>query len=211
MKMLSTFGAEGCRRARDLVRDTKGQGTTEYAILVGVLVGVVVLAFHGRGRVGQGQTSAVATGSGDAGPQAGSEPDANPSGGADATGDEGAIGLSTEGLTESSQDGVSVQVVPGEVEQVATRLLSSYRDTGGCVLAYSGYIDLTGSVWACTVQGDGWVDVCVIGNLDDGSCELSVLRMDRDEMWELLADQDAPPGGETGDGSAEGDEAGQGG
>ena len=52
MKMLSTFGAEGCRRARDLVRDTKGQGTTEYAILVGVLVVIAILAIIAfRGKV----------------------------------------------------------------------------------------------------------------------------------------------------------------
>ena len=32
------------RRARSLVRDTRGQGTTEYAILVGVLVVIAIIA-----------------------------------------------------------------------------------------------------------------------------------------------------------------------
>jgi Flp pilus assembly pilin Flp len=36
--------ARGYGRVRDLVTSTKGQGTTEYAILVGVLVVIAILA-----------------------------------------------------------------------------------------------------------------------------------------------------------------------
>ena len=50
----------------------------------------------------------------------------------------------------------------GSLEQVATRLLRSYRDAGSCVLARSGFLDLTGSVWSCVIQGDGWTDVCIV-------------------------------------------------
>lgn len=52
MKELSAGGVQGCRKVRDLVRETKGQGTTEYAILVGVLVVIAILAIIAfRGKV----------------------------------------------------------------------------------------------------------------------------------------------------------------
>ena len=75
----------------------------------------------------------------------------------------------------------------GDPEQVATRLLRSYRDAGGCVLARSGYLDLTGSVWGCVIQGDGWTDVCIVSaTAEEGMSELRVLRLDADEMAGLL-------------------------
>lgn len=46
-QMKETMGKvlmEARRRARSLVRDTRGQGTTEYAILVGVLVVIAIIA-----------------------------------------------------------------------------------------------------------------------------------------------------------------------
>lgn len=78
----------------------------------------------------------------------------------------------------------------GDLGQVATRLLRSYRDAGGCVLARSGYLDLTGSAWGCVVQGDGWTDVCVVcATAEEGISGLRVLRLDADEMAAVLADE----------------------
>lgn len=52
MKELSTLGAGASRRARELLEDVRGQGTTEYAILVGVLVVIAILAIIAfRGKV----------------------------------------------------------------------------------------------------------------------------------------------------------------
>ena len=51
MQKLSTVGAGTGRSVRDIVRDVRGQGTTEYAILVGVLVViaiVAIIAFRGK-------------------------------------------------------------------------------------------------------------------------------------------------------------------
>ncbi len=49
-------------RARELVRDEEGQGTTEYAILVGVLVVIAIVAIVAfRGKV-QELWSAIADG-----------------------------------------------------------------------------------------------------------------------------------------------------
>lgn len=86
--------------------------------------------------------------------------------------------------------GAKTSVEAGEVEQVATRLLCSYRDAGDCVLSSSGYLDLLGSVWGCVVAGDGWVDVCVVSRMaEDGSCQVSVLHMDADEVGSVMGDE----------------------
>ncbi len=52
MRKLATVGAEGQRDVRNLLSDIRGQGTTEYAILVGVLVVIAILAIIAfRGKV----------------------------------------------------------------------------------------------------------------------------------------------------------------
>lgn len=52
MRKLATIGAEGQRSAQSLLDDMRGQGTTEYAILVGVLVVIAILAIIAfRGKV----------------------------------------------------------------------------------------------------------------------------------------------------------------
>ena len=92
-------------------------------------------------------------------------------------------GVATGGWTEVRRE-------EGNPEQVATRLLRAYRDAGGCVLARSGYLDLAGSVWGCVVQGNGWTDVCVVcATAEEGVSELRVMRLDADEMTDLLADE----------------------
>ena len=52
MGRLSTIGAGGQRGAREILQGGRGQGTTEYAILVGVLVVIAILAIIAfRGKV----------------------------------------------------------------------------------------------------------------------------------------------------------------
>ena len=52
MGEISTMGASLRRRVHELSRDTSGQGTTEYAILVGVLVVIAIMAIIAfRGKV----------------------------------------------------------------------------------------------------------------------------------------------------------------
>lgn len=88
---------------------------------------------------------------------------------------------------ESGDAGVRVSAEQGSVEQVATRLLASYQQRGDCVLASAGYLDLMGSVWGCVVQGGQWVEVCTVFEAaDSASCEVRILRMDADEVAELL-------------------------
>lgn len=89
----------------------------------------------------------------------------------------------------ADQEGLVVTVERGEAEQVATRLLSSYREAGNCALASSGYLDLFGSVWGCVVQGDGWVDVCIVS--EEGSdSRVAVLRLEGAAVARELLQQD---------------------
>lgn len=75
----------------------------------------------------------------------------------------------------------------GGVEQVATRLLATYRDGEPCVLCQAGYIDLVGDAWSCVVQGAGWVDICVVRQ-GDGASTVSVMRLEADQVAAELGD-----------------------
>ena len=92
--------------------------------------------------------------------------------------------LPVAGVTSASD--MSVRGEAGEVEQVATRLLTSYRDERDCVLAEAGYLDLLGSAWGCVVQGDQWVDICVIEQVDEAFCRVHVMRLDASEVAKEL-------------------------
>lgn len=102
---------------------------------------------------------------------------------ADPAGSGGPLGSAAE-LTALGE-GVRASREEGTVEQVATRALRSYRDARDCVLAGAGYVDLLGHAWVAIVQGDGWVEVClVVQEQDVASCEVSVLRLEGDEAYE---------------------------
>ncbi len=61
-------------------------------------------------------------------------------------------------------------------------ILESYKSAGQR-LVRSGYLDLLGNVWGCVVQGDGWVEICIIRAQEDGGCNVRVTRMVASE-WE---------------------------
>lgn len=63
-----------------------------------------------------------------------------------------------------------------EPEEAARGVLSSYRDRGDCLLAWSGELGLLGGAWGCVVHGDGWADVCVVSGSGDGA-DVVVCRM----------------------------------
>lgn len=94
--------------------------------------------------------------------------------GSDPEGDAGSQGVSSE-LPQGG--GAARTLVEGDVVQVATDLLVSYRAQGSCVLAHAGYLDLLGNVWGCVVRGDQWVDVCIVRRRD-GACQVDVTRLD---------------------------------
>jgi len=109
-----------------------------------------------------------------------------------------APGLGTEGdvrVTSAfgSQDNVLSYEVDEGLVAFATRLLSSYEERGDCVLASSGFLDLLGRTWSCTVEGDGWVDVCMVDESDDGTSSVCVIHLDEEgvgrEMVEAMAEE----------------------
>lgn len=70
-----------------------------------------------------------------------------------------------------------------DVPEAGAELLSAYRDRKDCLLVRSGYLDLYGEMWGCVVQGDGWVDVCVLRAEESGAgCAATAVRMDA-EAW----------------------------
>lgn len=113
------------------------------------------------------------------------------SGEGDAVADDAAGRGYSDLVQEEPPRGVSEHTMEGTVEQVATYLLTSYRDAGDCVLADAGYLDLLGLVWGCVVRGDGWVDVCVVfEGQDESSCAVRVLRLEAAEVEGLFAEED---------------------
>ncbi|GEM_PF-1777419 len=65
------------------------------------------------------------------------------------------------------------------VPDAAADLLRAYRRRRDCLPAQCGYLDLYGEAWGCVIQGDGWVDVCVVRGEQEGQKSvLTVVRMD---------------------------------
>lgn len=80
--------------------------------------------------------------------------------------------------------GVTRRDVQAELVDAATEVLEQARDQHKCVLVDSGYLDLTGSVWSCTVVGEGWVEVTVVRSRNSGeTSEVTTIHMDAKE-WE---------------------------
>ena len=100
-----------------------------------------------------------------------------PHGFAPSQGEGGRVDAGAKG--ETRQSGRSLQ-------EEAADVLTSYRGRGDCALAEAGYLDLLGNVWSCIVQGDGWVDICVVRSVGEGS-EVKVTHLDRNE-WERDSD-----------------------
>lgn len=189
---------------RETVRHLKDAGMLVIGIVA--LIALVLLSLQGWGRVHDGSGDAAAS-DGEHEGQTMSE-DSNERG-MEQTDEEdeslGEDGLEDEaipvaGVTSASD--VTVRSETGEVEQVATRLLTSYRDERNCALAEAGYLDLLGSVWGCVVQGDQWVDICVIEQVDEASCRVHVMRLDASGVAKEL-DADAS---ESLDSDKEGDD-----
>jgi len=88
-----------------------------------------------------------------------------------------------------SEDKITKKTVRVGVAAEAAEVLFSYKREGSCVLVRSGYLDFVGEVWSCIVQGDGWVDLCVVRGIEDGAAsELTQVRMDV-SLWQKDAER----------------------
>ncbi len=71
----------------------------------------------------------------------------------------------------------SERVSERSVAREAGELLEERRARGDCVLARSGYLDLFGRTWGCVLQGNGWVEICLVSGTgaDEGCVVVSWL------------------------------------
>lgn len=87
----------------------------------------------------------------------------------------------------ATPSGRSVRSSELSLEDEAKRTLELWRGQGGCVVARSGYLDLSGKVWGCVLQGQGWAEVVVIWEGASGSgSEVLSLRMEASELEGVL-------------------------
>lgn len=65
------------------------------------------------------------------------------------------------------------------IDELAADVLRTYRDTAGCQLMTSGYLDLKGNAWGGIVlNAEGWVDVIVVAaEKGDASSTVRIARM----------------------------------
>ena len=79
-----------------------------------------------------------------------------------------------------------LEAIPGRrldgVEEGASRVLEEYRDRRDCLLVRAGYLDFTGGVWGCVIQGDGWAEVCLVAEDDAGEAVVSRWRLDASDL-----------------------------
>lgn len=80
---------------------------------------------------------------------------------------------------------MSVRKSEKDIESCATDVLTGYRDARDCVLVRSGYLDLSGSVWSCTVRRREGVEICFVCQRADGGSDVRVLRMEESEWRDL--------------------------
>lgn len=68
---------------------------------------------------------------------------------------------------------------PSMLEERAQEVLESYKAGDDCVLAFAGYLDLMGAVWSCVVVGDGWSEISLVSEGDEGDApSVHVVRIE---------------------------------
>ena len=92
-------------------------------------------------------------------------------------------GVSFSGDVTPGGDGTRSWESERPLTEEAQTILVGYRQRNDCVLVRAGYVDLVGQAWSCVIQGDGWVDICVVRETDVGSSKVSVSRIEN-SMWE---------------------------
>lgn len=94
----------------------------------------------------------------------------------------GSDGPDTWAEIDAFQEEGSIRL-EGSVEDVASQLVEERRDAGECLLVHAGYLDFTGRVWGCVLQGNRWVEICLIEEETDGTwCSARIWRMDAGEI-----------------------------
>ncbi len=90
---------------------------------------------------------------------------------------DGSETLSIEpGSYTTSYGTVVVQREEDDVVEVASKLLENYQASEEAELVYAEYLDLFGNVWAGILQGDAWVEICLVMERDS-YCEVRAVRL----------------------------------
>ena len=90
--------------------------------------------------------------------------------------------------TPRKQGSACMQQTSGlPMAQEAQLLMQAYKKRNDCVLVTADYLDLFGRVWGCVVQGDRWVDVCIV-SAEGKHSKLKITRMDPDAWKEEMID-----------------------
>lgn len=88
-----------------------------------------------------------------------------------------------------------VLLVDEDVVDVAADLLRGYRDRQDALLAYGGWVDLTGNAWGCVVQGPGWVEVRLVSaEGSTGGSKVETIRMEVSEWRDAYGSEVADSG-----------------
>jgi len=109
-------------------------------------------------------------------------------------------GLGDEGKAEADPRGAPVAEGPGgqasdgrggtsswhsdlSLTDQARGMLLAYQERGDCVLAHADYLDLMGRTWGCVVQGEGWVEICLVQEASSGGSDVHVTELSASD-WE---------------------------
>ena len=91
-------------------------------------------------------------------------------------------------IEKTEQGTVSTYSSHKGLQDTAYALLQRYRESKNCLLIRSGYLDLFGNTWSCTVSFGNAVEVCfVVEEQDSQECEVRILRME-ESQWEEVYD-----------------------
>lgn len=151
--------------------------------VVCVAVSILIAAVVGIPRLSsRWQSADVATDSdGSDDPEASTSQGQSGDTGTTGTEDSSSQGRAPSGDVSGQGSDVSSYTSELALPDEAERILRGYEEDGSCLLMDAGYLDLFGGVWSCTVQGDGWVDVCLVSETDEGRSDVRVIRMDAEE------------------------------
>ncbi len=93
----------------------------------------------------------------------------------------GILQSSASSLPEGVEaDDVESYEVARPLKTAASDLMKEYQNRSDCVLLEARYLDLLGSVWGFSVEGQGWVDVCIMRDAGTRSTAVEIVHLRAD-------------------------------
>lgn len=79
-----------------------------------------------------------------------------------------------------ASDDVESYEVARPLRTAAASLMKEYQDRSDCILLEARYLDLLGSIWGFSVEGQGWVDVCIMRDAGASSTAVEIVHLRAD-------------------------------